>query len=180
MFLQISSCLIVPLLVCVSEGLSVCVCVCLYQTPVFLCFLPLGVCAFSPECVSVMSVSGCHCEDGDYGESWKTRCSACCPLVSICKSRSENAWGHHWLRWEGALVGCESRILCRCPREACFALADSPWSLLCLGPWTAEGPSSTQYWHSWGLSYSTLPPRKISRLLSWGLQVNSCQVLGGS
>lgn len=51
-FLQISSCLIVPLPVCVSEGLSVCVCVCLYQTPVFLCSLPLGVCAFSPECVS--------------------------------------------------------------------------------------------------------------------------------
>lgn len=88
----------------------------------------------------------CHCEDGDYGESWNTRCSACCPLVSICKSRSENAWGHHWLRWEGALVECESRILCRCPREACFALADSlvpplPWALDCRRPF--QHPVST-------------------------------------
>ena len=48
---------------------------CVYM-PVFLCSLLLGVCA-SSECVDVMSVFGCHCEDNDCDENWSTRCSAC-------------------------------------------------------------------------------------------------------
>lgn len=67
-------------------------------------FSASGVCAFSPERVCVMSVPGRHCEDNDYGESWNTGRSTLCSLVRVCERRSENAWGHCWLRWEGALV----------------------------------------------------------------------------